>query len=206
MFLYFDDLYTRSYDLALEPNLEAFTFTGKVVISFRVDAAKLQDADEETSRSITLHAKELTFINASYTSSVDNNTTVVPVEEIRVNFKATTVQFMFPTPLPTEESSRVTLTVEFTGFLNDTMAGFYRSTYQNIEGKDCIMASTQFESLDARRAFPCVDEPAAKAVFTLHLVIPTDRQALSNMPACSVVRLNATQQRISFMPTPKMST
>uniref|UniRef100_A0A7S3P4T9 Aminopeptidase n=1 Tax=Amphora coffeiformis TaxID=265554 RepID=A0A7S3P4T9_9STRA len=189
------------YDLALEPDLEAFTFKGKVVISFAIDADKLDD--EEVAKTITLHAKELTFISASY--SIDDDPTVIPAEEIRVNLKATTVTFYFGTPLTTN-ASRVRLTIEYTGFLNDQMAGFYRSTYQDIEGKDRIMASTQFESLDARRAFPCVDEPAAKAVFILHLIIPSNRQALSNMPAASVVRLNANQTRISFMATPKMST
>lgn len=185
----------------MEPDLEAFTFKGKVVISFAIDKDKLDD--EEVAKTITLHAKELTFISASY--SVDEDPTVVPAEEIRVNLKATTVTFVFGTPLTTK-SSQVRLTVEYTGFLNDQMAGFYRSTYQDIEGKDRIMASTQFESLDARRAFPCVDEPAAKAIFILHLIIPSNRQALSNMPASSVVRVNANQTRISFMATPKMST
>ncbi len=44
------------------------------------------------------------------------------------------------------------------------------------------MASTQFEALDARRAFPCWDEPARKAVFGVTLVIPANRTAFSNMP------------------------
>ena len=186
----------------MEPDLEAFTFKGKVVISFAIDADKLED-DEDIAKTITLHAKELTFISACY--SVDDDPDVVAAEEIRVNLKATTVTFVFPTPL-SATAARVRLTVEYTGFLNDQMAGFYRSTYQDIEGKDRIMASTQFESLDARRAFPCVDEPAAKAVFILHLVIPSNRQALSNMPPSSVVRCNEHQTRISFMATPKMST
>ena len=113
------------------------------------------------------------------------------------------------TALPSSDNvadKRVMLTINYTGFLNDQMAGFYRSTYQDMDGRDRIMASTQFESLDARRAFPCVDEPAAKATFTLHLTIPTNRQALSNMPTAAVVRLNATTHRVSFLPTPKLST
>ena len=182
--------------------MEAFIFTGKVVITFGIDAAKLTD---ELAKSITLHAKELTFVSASYTLD-DDAANVVAAQEIRVNFPQTTVQLVFGTAIPAT-AKRLTLTIDFTGFLNDQMAGFYRSTYQDIHGKDCIMASTQFESLDARRAFPCVDEPAAKATFTLHLTIPTDRQALSNMPAAAVVRLaGTTKKKISFLPTPKMST
>lgn len=197
----FRSLFRLSYDLTLEPDLESFTFKGKCVISFAVDEDKI--ADEETAKSITLHAKELTFLSASY--MVDDEPQEVEAEEIRLNVKATTVKFVFPTPIP-EDSKRVRLTIDYTGFLNNQMAGFYRSTYKDIEGKEQTMASTQFESLDARRAFPCVDEPAAKAIFTLHLIIPSNRQALSNMPASSVVRLTNLQKRVSFMPTPRMST
>lgn len=45
------------------------------------------------------------------------------------------------------------------------MAGFYRSGYTTVDGETRVMASTQFEALDARRCFPCWDEPARKAVF-----------------------------------------
>lgn len=45
------------------------------------------------------------------------------------------------------------------------MAGFYRSGYTTVEGESRVMASTQFEALDARRCFPCWDEPARKAIF-----------------------------------------
>lgn len=45
------------------------------------------------------------------------------------------------------------------------MAGFYRSGYTTVMGEAKVMASTQFEALDARRCFPCWDEPARKAVF-----------------------------------------
>jgi puromycin-sensitive aminopeptidase len=86
------------------------------------------------------------------------------------------------------------------------MAGFYRSSYTDIDGKPQVMASTQFESLDARRAFPCVDEPAAKAVFGLTLTIPSNRQCFSNMPESSVVSIDAKRKKVSFLDTPKMST
>lgn len=49
------------------------------------------------------------------------------------------------------------------------MAGFYRSGYTTVDGESRVMASTQFEALDARRCFPCWDEPARKAVFQVGL-------------------------------------
>lgn len=57
------------------------------------------------------------------------------------------------------------LWIEFTGVLNDQMAGFYRSEYSAPNGEKRNMATTQFEATDARRAFPCWDEPARKATF-----------------------------------------
>jgi aminopeptidase 2 len=57
------------------------------------------------------------------------------------------------------------LEVRYTGSLNNQMAGFYRSKYIDRHGQSQFMASTQFESLDERRAFSCVDEPATKATF-----------------------------------------
>jgi aminopeptidase N len=61
------------------------------------------------------------------------------------------------------------------------MAGFYRSKYV-VNGETRYMATTQFEPTEARRAFPCWDEPAIKATFNISLVVPKALTALSNMP------------------------
>ncbi len=93
--------------------------------------------------------------------------------------------------------------IEFSGRLNHNMQGCYLSSYQ-WQGKDYRIAATQFEACCARQAFPCIDEPAAKAVFRLTLEVP-DYQAvdtvISNMPL-------RTQQgnKFEFEPTPPMST
>ena len=63
------------------------------------------------------------------------------------------------------------LRIGFNGILNDKLHGFYRSTYKNSGGEEKVLASTQFEATDARRAFPCWDEPAFKAVFAVTLVV-----------------------------------
>jgi aminopeptidase N len=116
------------------------------------------------------------------------------------------VTFLFPESIP--KSSTITLTIDFAGCLNNQMAGFYRSHYKDTNGKDKIVASTQFEALDARRAFPCVDEPAAKATFCLTLVVPSDLECFSNMPESKRVTLenNPNKVEVSFLETPKMST
>ena len=87
------------------------------------------------------------------------------------------------------------------------MAGFYRSSYTNIHGESKIMASTQFESLDARRAFPCWDEPARKAIFGVKLTVPKHMDAFSNMPELSNKTLvGGKKKELTFADSPIMST
>ena len=64
-----------------------------------------------------------------------------------------------------------TLHLEFTGILNDKLRGFYRSRFTDDDGVEHYIATTQFESTDARRAFPCFDEPDFKAVFGVTLIV-----------------------------------
>ena len=118
------------------------------------------------------------------------------------------MEFVFgPDALPQKGS--FILTVEYSGILNPDMCGFYRSQYTDIHGNKKIMASTQFESLDARRAFPCVDEPAAKAVFALTLIVKEGLDCLSNMPESKHATMktgSVVKRSVSFMDSPKMST
>lgn len=86
------------------------------------------------------------------------------------------------------------------------MAGFYKSTYTDASGVKKIMGSTQFEALDARRAFPCWDEPAVKATFSLSLIVPQQLTALSNMPEASITHVAGGKKKVDFEISPKMST
>ncbi|XP_023932531.1 puromycin-sensitive aminopeptidase, partial [Lingula anatina] len=96
----------------------------------------------------------------------------------------------------------------FTGILNDKMRGFYRSKYTHPNGETRHGAVTQFEATDARRAFPCWDEPAVKATFDVTLVVPKDRVALSNMPVESETALESDSNLkvLKYGRTPVMST
>src|SRR5262249_24854599 len=99
------------------------------------------------------------------------------------------------------------LRLTFSGILNDKLHGFYRSTYKDVEGNDKLLASTQFESTDARRAFPCWDEPAAKAVFQTTLVIDEGLTAISNTSIVRETPLPGTgKKEVVFADTIKMST
>jgi len=157
---------------------------------------------DEGCKEIVMHAKELAFISASFST---NGGASVDSDEINDNKKANTVTFVFPESIPA--SSEITLTINYIGFLNNQMAGFYRSSYTDINGNTKIMASTQFESLDARRAFPCWDEPARKAIFGITLVVPSELTAFSNMPEkCCKTLPDGKKKEITYLDTPIMST
>lgn len=108
------------------------------------------------------------------------------------------------------------LTIDFKGTINNAMAGFYRSKYKPIvtpstgtakQGDDYFMFSTQFEACDARRAFPCFDEPNLKATFEFEVEIPEDQVALSNMPEKATRKGSKDGLKVvSFEKTPAMST
>jgi aminopeptidase N len=96
------------------------------------------------------------------------------------------------------------------------MAGFYRSKYKpTVEATKSVprddeyhyMFSTQFESCDARRAFPCFDEPNLKATFDFEIEIPEDQVALSNMPEKETKKGRKDGLKVvTFDTTPVMST
>uniref|UniRef100_A0A671E867 Aminopeptidase n=1 Tax=Rhinolophus ferrumequinum TaxID=59479 RepID=A0A671E867_RHIFE len=97
---------------------------------------------------------------------------------------------------------------EFVGELADDLAGFYRSEYMDGNVKK-VLATTQMQSADARKSFPCFDEPAMKATFNITLIYPRNLTALSNMlpKGPSVPFLNdSTWSVTEFHTTPVMST
>ncbi|KAJ2902484.1 Alanine/arginine aminopeptidase [Zalerion maritima] len=109
----------------------------------------------------------------------------------------------------------VKLTIIFTGILNNDMAGFYRSKYKpTVDPAASVpkdddwhyMFSTQFEACDARRAFPCFDEPNLKATFDFAIEIPDDQVALSNMPAREITANGNGKKLVKFDTSPIMST
>lgn len=184
------DVVPSKYTINLIPDMEKFTFEGEESILLQV---------ANSTNTITLHSKEICIYEASFSSS---NLKVDPVS-IQFDLKLSTVSFVFAESLPEGEG---TLWIRFQGCLNNQMAGFYRSSYVDARGEKKIMASTQFEALDARRCFPCWDEPAAKAVFELTLTIPSHLEAFSNMPEKSRGFNEKGQTVVTFMPSPKMST
>ncbi|NXD31046.1 AMPN Aminopeptidase, partial [Spelaeornis formosus] len=110
---------------------------------------------------------------------------------------------------PLQQGQRYRLSSSFTGELADDLAGFYRSEYVDETGKKQVVATTQMQAADARKAFPCFDEPAMKANFTVTLIHPSDYVAISNMPVKDTREQLINQESwnvTEFYTTPRMST
>ncbi|MBI2631192.1 M1 family metallopeptidase [Candidatus Nomurabacteria bacterium] len=176
------------YDIQLKPDLENFTFSGIETITLDI---------LQKTKIITLHSKEI---------EIDTVDILIGKEKVfgKISYdkKSETTTFTFPKII---SAGKTRLNLVFKGILNDKMRGFYRSCY-NIDGKECVMATTQFEATDARRAFPCFDEPAQKAVFRVSLVVPKGKTAISNTLPVSVREHESGYDIVEFSPTPRMST
>jgi aminopeptidase N len=192
--------------LEITPDLETFIFQGKVKIEFQIDSSKI---NHDNCNVITLHSKELCIASAYYTILEENTNALVgassniPADEICFNVKATTVKLVFSQGFT--NANKIVLHIEYSGLINNEMSGFYRSSYTDITGQTKIMGSTQFESLDARRAFPCIDEPGKKAIFGVSFIVSNKLDVLSNMPEKLIQSINASTKRIVFLDTPIMS-
>ena len=121
--------------------------------------------------------------------------------------QTTTVSFEKAIPA----GSKAQIDQTFTGTLNDQMAGFYRSSYKDNDGSIKYLATTQMEPTDARRAFPCFDEPALKATFAVTLVADKNHTCLSNMDQASEKEVDSKitggkRKAVTFNTTPLMST
>lgn len=174
-----DKVKPSKYVVKLEPFLELsdgdkqFTFEGSVDIYLAATVANVFE--------ITLHSVGLEIDHTKTTltqvSAPDN---VIEVKEPVPNDK--TQKLVFPLTEELTKDIEYKLSLTFTGVLSseDDMHGFYRSSYLE-NGQIMYIATTQFQTTHARRAFPCFDEPKFKAIFQINLVAPNEYKAVSNM-------------------------
>lgn len=186
------------YNLTLEPNLEAFKYDGTVEIELDV---------VEDSKFISLNTFEIDIYDTKITSG--STEIAEGIKKLSYNEDSQTTTIGFDETIPA--GSKATLTLKFTGILNENMAGFYRSSWKDQDGNDHWIATTQMEATDARRAFPCFDEPALKAAFTVTLVADHEMTCLSNMDVASEKEVTSTitgkkRKAVTFNKSPPMST
>jgi len=178
------------YELNLSPDLDHATFGGHV----RIDVDVVEPVD-----SIVLNTAELTIRSAALFDEAGT----------RIEADAN----------PDEAAERTTFTLAqqasagawrleilFDGILNDALRGFYRSVYTDEGGNEKTIATTQFEATDARRAFPCWDEPDFKATYGITLVVDESLTAISNNPEISREDVGDGKVAVTFSDTMKMST
>ena len=179
------------YKLHLSPNLETETFTGEVEISIEI----VEPASE-----ILLNSKEIDIKSARLIGeNVDVEATEFIYDE---ELERVTLQFASDA-----SPGSYRLTIDFDGILNRKLAGFYISTFTDESGIERKIATTQFESTDARQAFPCFDEPAMKASFEVALTVPADLFAASNGPIISeTTSEDGIERTVKFGTTIRMST
>ena len=182
-----DTVKPKEYVLELVPDIQKGAFTGTENILITI---------EKKTKTITLHAKDIVIDRASLPN--------LPAAKIAYDEKMQTAQISFSQPLT---PGNTILSLTFHGTLRDDLRGFYKSTY-TVSGKEKILATTQFEATDARKCFPCFDEPAQKAVFSITLVVPKELTALSNMPVKKETAVGSAGQskRVEFEKTPVMPT
>jgi puromycin-sensitive aminopeptidase len=178
------------YDIRLEPDLEAAAFSGEETIAVTV---------REPVQEVVLNAAELDVS----TATIEDDRGVVMPGTPALDPAVEQVRLAFPRGLDPGEWR---LRIAFTGTLNDKLRGFYRSTYKDAEGRIRPIATTQFEAVDARRAFPCWDEPARKAVFSVTLVVPDGLVAVSNTQVLEERPAGPGRRAVRFADTIPMST
>ncbi|HEY9785474.1 MAG TPA: M1 family metallopeptidase [Candidatus Obscuribacterales bacterium] len=179
------------YDLEITPDLKGATFSGIETIT--VEA-------REPASAIVLNALDLEISSATVKGKDGKRLT----GEVSFDRESERAEITFSSPL---QPGTCELTLAFKGVLNDKLHGFYRSVYKDAKGKECIIAVTQFEPTDARRAFPCFDEPDFKATFKVRLIVDKGLTAISNAPVEKTTPLKDGKKiEVAFKETMKMST
>ena len=175
-----------NYKLTFEPDLKKFIFSGSEIIS--ADCKKLTNT-------ITLDCAEIKI-----SSCIVKSQGKIIKSSPKTDEKKEELQIK----LSEKIKGKITIDLEFQGILNDRLLGFYRSQYTQ-NGKTKYLATTQFEAADARRAFPCWDEPEAKATFEISIIAENKFTAISNMPIQSKKKIGS-KTIYNFSKTPIVST
>lgn len=178
------DVTPLHYDIAITPAVASKSFTGNVKITLDVKAP---------TKTIALNAAELTFGKVALSGAA--------TPALSYDSEHETETLTFPKPV---SAGRHTLSIDYSGKINQHAAGLFALDYDAADGKKSALF-TQFENSDARRFVPCWDEPNRKATFTLTATVPANEMAVSNTPIASTDKLPGGLKRVHFAQSPKMS-
>jgi puromycin-sensitive aminopeptidase len=179
-----------NYRIQIEPDLAKKVFTGEVNIEVSV---------VEPVSTIVLNAKELEIMEAHVSDAAGTRL----VAEVKFDDVREFAILTFSGVLGLGEWQ---LFVRFNGIHNDKLKGFYSASWKDEAGKSHALVSTQFESTDARRAFPCFDEPDFKATYEVSLIVPKELAAISNGRLLTETATTNNKKLVRFKKTMKMST
>jgi aminopeptidase N len=181
------EILPTDYSIRIVPNIDKLAFSGKEMVKLNVRSRVHQ---------LVLNALELKIEAAS----VDGEE--LPVSAIKIDHENELLTLVLPSELTAGDH---TLALRFTGKINQQGQGLFYMHYQEQgSGARKVMLGTQFEATDARRFFPCWDEPAFRARFQLTVVVPAEWLAVSNMPIESEKKV-AGGKEVRFQATPPMS-
>ncbi len=189
----YDQFQPSHYILNLDPDRDKMTFKGSVIISGR--------KVKKPSKRLTIHQHGLKISHAHLVHHDKKGDREIKISRINHHDKFDEVRFhadevIYP--------GNYTLSCEFSGKISRPMNGIYPCFFK-YDKQDKQLIATQFESHHAREAFPCIDEPEAKATFDLTLTTPVDETVLANTPV-KEQRTDNKKQITTFETTPKMST
>lgn len=188
----YEQFQPEHYQLHLIPNREAMTFSGTVTIRGK----KLG----RPSQRLTFHQNGLKITQAKVVKHDKKGDQSIAISRINNQNKLHEVRLHSDNMVYPGE---YTVTMDFEGDITKPMNGIY-PCYFTHGGKEKQLIATQFESHYARDAFPCIDEPEAKATFQLTLTAPKGETVLSNTPAKSQ-KTDGNNVVTTFETTPRMS-
>ncbi len=176
-----------NYRIQLSPDLVNFRFGGNVKILLEAN----RPVDE-----IVLNILEIAVWSCKV--KLDDDL-------VACSFRVDPAKEELHISLPRNLAGTINLQIAYEGYINNKMAGFYRSAYRQ-HGDTRFIAVTQFEESDARRAFPCLDHPAKKATFDIEMTVDENVMAISNGIVKEELALGDGKKQVIFHQTPKMST
>jgi puromycin-sensitive aminopeptidase len=185
----------ESYELYFEPDLDHAAFEGSETLRFNLS---------EASRELVLNSVDLSIYDAAVARFDKSGHGDWIKAEVNRDNDHEKVAFKFPSAL---KSGDYELSLKFSGRLNKNLEGFYLSTFKDKDGKEQRIATTQMEPTDARRMFPCLDEPGYKAKFKVTVAAAPELAVIANA-AGEFEKLDQRKGKkvVSFKPTPPMST